>query len=148
MIEALIRRLTPTSALASKVRCMVSVSASPKLNKTIRLTRAACLTAVVALFAGATLNSQEAISKPPEKPPVISAAKDGSPPNDSAARSAMPKGPLAKTKADVAELSALAEQLRNELQKTNVNVLSLNILQKSEAIEKLAKKIKGEAGGL
>ena len=50
-----------------------------------------------------------------------------------------------KRKTDAAELSALADQLRDQLNKTNVNILSLDILQKTEEIEKLAKKIKGEA---
>ena len=52
-----------------------------------------------------------------------------------------------KAKADAQELSALANQLRDQLNKMNVNVLSLDIIQKTETIEKLARKIKGEAGG-
>ena len=52
-----------------------------------------------------------------------------------------------KAKADAAELSDLADQLRDQLHKTDINILSLNIIQKTEAIEKLAKKIKGEADG-
>lgn len=55
------------------------------------------------------------------------------------------KSNLDKRKTDAAELSALADQLRDQLNKTNVNILSLDILQKTEEIEKLAKKIKGEA---
>ena len=46
--------------------------------------------------------------------------------------------------ADAAELSALADKLRDELKKTNVNVLPLPAIQKTQAMEKLAKKIKGE----
>ena len=53
--------------------------------------------------------------------------------------------PGERAKADAAELSALADQLRDQLKKMNVNVLSLDVIQKTEAIEKLAKKIKGEA---
>lgn len=52
-----------------------------------------------------------------------------------------------KTKTDAAELSALANQLRDELSKMNVNVLSLDVLQKTDEIEKLAKKIQGEGNG-
>lgn len=54
---------------------------------------------------------------------------------------------LEKTRIDAAELSALADQLRDELKKMNVNVLSLDVVKKSEEVERLAKKIKGEAGG-
>ncbi|HXW16547.1 MAG TPA: hypothetical protein VEN79_18700 [Terriglobia bacterium] len=57
-----------------------------------------------------------------------------------------PKKPIPdKRKTDAAELSALADQLRDQLNKSNVNILSLDIIQKTEEIEKLAKKIKGEA---
>ena len=57
------------------------------------------------------------------------------------------KSNLDKTKTDAAELSALADQLRDELNKMNVNVFSLDVIQKTEEVEKLAKKIKGEANG-
>jgi hypothetical protein len=49
------------------------------------------------------------------------------------------------TRTDAAELSALADKLSVELSKMNINVLSLDVVQKTEAIEKLAKKIRGEA---
>jgi hypothetical protein len=55
--------------------------------------------------------------------------------------------PGAKAKADAVELSDLADQLRDQLHRTDVNILSLDIIQKTEAIEKLSKKIKGEANG-
>jgi len=54
---------------------------------------------------------------------------------------------LEMTKADAAELSALADQLRDELNKMNVNVLPLDVIEKTQKVEKLAKKIKGEANG-
>ena len=55
------------------------------------------------------------------------------------------KSNLAKTKDDAAELSAVADQLRDELNKMNINVLSLDVIQKTEQLEKLAKKLKGDA---
>lgn len=55
------------------------------------------------------------------------------------------KSKLEKTKTDAAKLSALADQLRDELKKMNANVLSLDVIQKTEEVEKLAKKIRGEA---
>jgi hypothetical protein len=55
---------------------------------------------------------------------------------------------LEKTRTDAVELSTLADQLRDELNKMTFNVFSLGIIQKAEKVEKLAKKIKGQANGL
>ncbi|MFZ0962523.1 MAG: hypothetical protein WAO35_16635 [Terriglobia bacterium] len=57
------------------------------------------------------------------------------------------KSNLDKTRADAAELSSIADQLRDELDKMNVNVFSLDVLEKTEKLEKLAKKIKEEGNG-
>jgi len=57
------------------------------------------------------------------------------------------KSNLEKTRTDAAELSALADQLRDELNKMNANVLALDVIEKTQRLEKLAKKIKGEANG-
>ena len=57
------------------------------------------------------------------------------------------KSNLEKTRSDAAELSALADQLSDELKKMNVNVLPLDVIEKTQKLEKLAKKIKGEANG-
>jgi hypothetical protein len=54
---------------------------------------------------------------------------------------------LEKTKTEAAELSTLADQVRNELNKMTVDVFSLDIVEKTEKIEKLAKKIKDNANG-
>ena len=54
---------------------------------------------------------------------------------------------LEKTKSDAAELSALADQIRDELSKVNVNVLPLDVIEKAEKVEQLARKIKEEARG-
>jgi hypothetical protein len=52
---------------------------------------------------------------------------------------------LEKTRTDAAELCALADQIRDELNKMNVNVLPLDVIKKTVTVEKLAKKIKEEA---
>lgn len=52
-----------------------------------------------------------------------------------------------KSKSDAAELAALAKALREELNKPNVNVLSLQVVNRAERIEKLAKKIREETKG-
>jgi hypothetical protein len=55
------------------------------------------------------------------------------------------KSNIEKTQDDAAALSALADKLRDELNKMNANVFSLDVIQKTEEVEKLARKIKGEA---
>jgi hypothetical protein len=85
----------------------------------------------------ASPKSGEALS-----PPL--AANNQTAPNTPKPKEEPKKAILGKRKTDAAELSALADQLRDQLNKTNVNILSLDIIQKTEEIEKLAKKIKGE----
>ena len=50
-----------------------------------------------------------------------------------------------KMKQEADELAGLAKSLQDELTKSNQNVLSLQIVDKADRIEKLAKKIKTEA---
>jgi len=52
-----------------------------------------------------------------------------------------------KSKTDAVELAALAKGLREELDKPNVNVLSFEVVNRAEKIEKLAKKIREETKG-
>ena len=51
------------------------------------------------------------------------------------------------SKSDAAELAALAKGLREELDKPDVNVLSLEVMNRIDKIEKLAKKIREETKG-
>ena len=73
--------------------------------------------------------------------------KDQATPNSSDLKGEAKKSNLDRTKDDAAELSALADQLRDELKNMNANVLSLDIIRKTEKVEKLARKIKSEANG-
>jgi len=57
------------------------------------------------------------------------------------------KANFEKMKRDAGELADLAKALQDELNKSNENILSLDIVDKAEKIEKLAKKIKGTARG-
>jgi len=52
-----------------------------------------------------------------------------------------------KMKQDVDELAALAKALQEELDKTTENMLSLQLVEKADKIEKLAKRIKSNAKG-
>lgn len=57
------------------------------------------------------------------------------------------KSNFEKTKGDAAELADMAKELRDQLDKTSVNVLSVDVIHRAEKIEKLARKIKEEAKG-
>ena len=57
------------------------------------------------------------------------------------------KANFEKMKRDARELGDLARALEEELNKSNENVLSLDIVDKADKIEKLARKIKGTARG-
>jgi len=52
-----------------------------------------------------------------------------------------------KMKRDAEELAALAKALQEELDKSNENLLSWQVVNKAEKIEKLAKRIKSTARG-
>jgi len=54
---------------------------------------------------------------------------------------------FAKSKSDAAELAGLAKELRVELSKPNANVLSAEVTNRLDKIEKLAKKIRDETKG-
>jgi hypothetical protein len=51
-------------------------------------------------------------------------------------------------KRDAGELANLTKALQEELDKANENVLALDIVAKADKIQKLAKKIKGNARGI
>jgi hypothetical protein len=57
------------------------------------------------------------------------------------------KANFEKMKRDAGELAGLAKALQDELNKSNENILSLDVVEKAEKIEKLARKIKGTARG-
>jgi cell envelope opacity-associated protein A len=52
-----------------------------------------------------------------------------------------------KMKKDVGELATLADSLKDDVDKSSENILSLEIVEKAEKIEKLAKRIKNAAKG-
>jgi hypothetical protein len=72
---------------------------------------------------------------------------DVSPPMSVQQRQSIMRANFEKSKSDAAELAALAKGLREELDKPNVNVLSLDVINRAEKIEKLAKKIRDETKG-
>jgi spore coat polysaccharide biosynthesis protein SpsF (cytidylyltransferase family) len=57
------------------------------------------------------------------------------------------KGRQADLKRDTEKLLKLATELKEYVDKTNENVLSLNVLKKAEEIEKLAHSVKDKMKG-
>jgi cell division protein FtsN len=57
------------------------------------------------------------------------------------------KANFEKMKRDAGELADLAKALQQELNKSNENILSLDVVEKADKIEKLARRIKGTARG-
>ncbi len=108
-----------------------------------------CLVVVATLILLATVRLQSAQNPVPTKtgeaaapPSALNDQPTASTPKE---KEESKKSSAGKTETDAAELSALADQLRDELNKLNVNVLPLDVLAKTQKLEKLAKKIKGEA---
>jgi len=91
----------------------------------------------VALPAGGTAQEQ----------PEPSNGAEGTGQMTSKQRKEFMKANLEKMKRDAEELASLAKALQEELDKSSENVLSLQIVDKAEKIEKLAKRIKSTARG-
>ena len=70
-----------------------------------------------------------------------------SPPLTEKQRRNLMKANFEKMKRDAGELADLAKALHDELNKSNENILSLDIVDKADKIEKLARKIKTTARG-
>jgi hypothetical protein len=126
---------------------MIPTRLPPRLCE-FPLPKLVCIIAALILLSVAPLSMAQNPAVPKTGQPV-------SPPRAPNAHAAVttpqqetPKSsPGDQAKADAAELSDLADQLRDQLHRTDINILPLNIIQKTEAIEKLAKKIRGEADG-
>jgi hypothetical protein len=107
---------------------------------------AAVATALVLLTSGSSRGGQNAA--PPSRRAVSSAPAAMT--KDAALTAPQQKkepenSNLEKTRSDAAELSALANQLRDDLNNMTIDVFPVDVIQKTDKVEKLAKKIKGEA---
>ena len=79
--------------------------------------------------------------------PNRSPEPDGFPKHSQKRKQAMLDYNYKKLKQHAQDLAELAKSLQVEIEKSNENVLSLEIVKKAEQAEKLAKKIKNEAKG-
>ena len=84
----------------------------------------------------------------PQRPPRAQANEEPSPsPLSGKQKISLLKANFEKMKQDAGQLATLAKALQEELNKSNENILSLDVIDKADKIEKLAKKIKGTARG-
>ena len=125
--------------------------------------RSAILLWLILIFAGSLLNDHPLVSAPAASSlsGATSAANGGQAgPHARTAQSNEESLPLSpkqkkdvlkfnfeKMKRDAGELTDLAKALQDELDKSNENILSLDIVDKADKIEKLARRIKGTARG-
>jgi len=79
--------------------------------------------------------------------PTISNEEPGRMPLSEKQRRSVVKANFERMKHDAKELADLAKALQDDLAKSNENILSLDIVDKADKIEKLARKIKGTARG-
>jgi hypothetical protein len=128
------------------------------------LTRTAILLWFFVTFAGQMLDDPRIVSAAAVEPPQARTAAGGAKasqvviptqPNEEGERIPLSekqkrdlmKSNFEKMKRDAKELADLAKALQDELDKSNENILSLNIVDKADKIEKLARRIKGTARG-
>jgi hypothetical protein len=89
-------------------------------------------------------------SRPPGRTDSVPATNDASEAQQQQARDLAKKSNLARQallKADTDKLLKLAVELKDSVDKSNENVLSLDVLKKAEEIEKLAHSVKDKMKG-
>lgn len=112
-----------------------------RLFPTGKVSRSVRNALIVGLFAGAWLcfAQQPAPSAPAQQAAVVTSA------TPSNADTAKPMSPKQKQLTDdTAKLQVLANELKAEMDKSNKDMLSLSVIKKAEAVEKLAHKVEDE----
>ena len=96
------------------------------------------------LLAAATLLGQAQDQQQERRLPLPpSPDEDVKLPNGKSQKDAIAKEDHQQAMKDVNELISIAEQLRDELQKSGEHVVSVSSVKKTEEIERLARKIRG-----
>jgi hypothetical protein len=86
--------------------------------------------------------------RPQPSVPSEPRATDNAPPFGPSRNLKLIKESFEQTQKDTQQLYALATELKQEMENANEDVLSLNVMKKAEAIEKLAEKIKNRMKNL
>ncbi|HZS53303.1 MAG TPA: hypothetical protein VFA65_02790 [Bryobacteraceae bacterium] len=101
-------------------------------------------TAILSLLASAVLAAQapdQQTDRPPTIPPNPN--DDVKLPNGKSQKDALAKEEHKQALKDANDLIAVAQQLRDELQKSGEHVISVSSVKKTEEIERLARRIRG-----
>lgn len=106
------------------------------------VTRRAAL-ANLAVTVALAAQTQEPQEPHPRIPAPNNPDEDVKLPNGRSQKDAIAKEDHEAAMKDVNELITVAEQLRDDLQKSGEHVVSVSSVKKTEAIERLAKKIRG-----
>jgi 2C-methyl-D-erythritol 2,4-cyclodiphosphate synthase len=105
---------------------------------------------------GTTSHSQGGVTRREAAGAIAAREQSEVPTNEGSSKGSLPerqkrlllKDNLERMKRDAGELANLTKALQEELDKANENVLALDIVAKADKIQKLAKKIKGNARGI
>ncbi len=110
---------------------------------------AAFLFGSMALAVGQQASQGSAAPSPAARQaPAAPAPAAQAPPTTDTAKPAPPQTPQQKQLAeDTAKLLVLANELKAELDKSNMDTLSLGVIRKAEQVEKLAHKVRDEMKG-
>jgi aconitase A len=127
-------------------------SMKSKPRETYALKRKLALAAVFVVFAAAMagdaapqLRHTPSPPPPPPQPVRASSIQDPKDALSSKQKRSLRKDRFNQMKEHADELAGLANSLHEDLENSNENVLSLDIIEKAKKIEKLAKKIREEA---
>jgi len=109
----------------------------------------------IAAQTGATSPSQGGVTRREAAGAIVAQEQAELPTDDASSRASLErkhkrgllKANLEKMRGEARELADLTKALQEELDKSNENVLALDIVEKADKIQKLAKKIKGNARG-
>jgi hypothetical protein len=142
------------SRLLPAKNVILSTTGTPVFEDTVYLRRIARTLSICLLFAiSAKAQSQGTRLPAPGGPPTRGDAMPSSDPDDAQQRQARELAKKANLqrqvalKADTDKLLKLAVELKNFVDKSNENVLSLEVLKKAEEIEKLAHSVKDKMKG-
>ncbi|HUB29217.1 MAG TPA: hypothetical protein VL967_05950 [Terracidiphilus sp.] len=98
---------------------------------------------VLAFGSLALAGAQQPAQSKPAQPPTAPVPASGAP--SDASKAATPQTPQQKQlEDDTAKLLVLANELKTEMDKSTKDMLSLSVIKKAEAVEKLARKVRDE----
>jgi len=132
---------TPSFFRSTILSCLFLAVTGPRLDAPRRISAAALtgpLQARTTSGGASAAGSVQDLQTTPDPPEI--------PLSDKQKRELL-KANFERMKRDAKELSDLAKDLQEQLDKSNENVLSLGVVDKADKIEKLARKIKSTARG-